>query len=80
MLTFTGPGIKKGYRLHRNCGLVDVVPTICYLMNLPLPSQTEGAVIYQVFEDTNFKSKQISRLRDNLVQMEKTLLSAEHQK
>ncbi len=80
LLTFTGPGIKKGYRLHRNCGLVDVVPTICYLMNLPLPRQAEGAVIYQVFEDPNFKSKQISWLRDNLAQMEKTLLSAEHQK
>ena len=55
LLTITGPGIRKGYRLDRTCGLTDIVPTICYLMNWPVPAEAEGAVLYQVFEDPNFR-------------------------
>jgi hypothetical protein len=55
LLTFTGPGIKKGYRLERTSGLTDIVPTICYLMNWPLPADAEGAVLYQVFANPNFR-------------------------
>jgi predicted AlkP superfamily phosphohydrolase/phosphomutase len=58
LLTITGPGIKKGYRLERTCGLTDVVPTICYLMNWPLPADAEGSVLYQVFKDPNFRLKE----------------------
>ena len=59
LLTMTGPGVKRGHRLQRTVWLVDIVPTICYLANLPLPEQAEGAVIYQAFEDMNFKMKEI---------------------
>lgn len=57
LLTFTGPGIKRGVRLARTVWLVDMVPTICYLMDWPVPSTVEGAIIYQVFKDPNFKMK-----------------------
>lgn len=57
LLTFTGPGIKKGYRLARTSNLIDIVPTICYLMDLPVPLTVDGAVLYQVFQDPNFKIK-----------------------
>jgi predicted AlkP superfamily phosphohydrolase/phosphomutase len=77
LLTFTGPGIKKGFRLERNSGLIDIVPTICYLMNLPLPAQAEGAVIYQILADPDFKSKEIGKLRDGLAKMEQALQSGE---
>lgn len=55
LFTMTGPGIKKGARLERTAWLTDIVPTICYLMNWPLPAHTEGAVLYQAFEDPNFR-------------------------
>jgi len=55
LLIFEGPGIKKGWRMERTCGLTDIVPTFCYLMNWPLPEQAEGSVIYQVFTDPNFR-------------------------
>ena len=56
LLIMSGPGIKQGDRLERTAWLTDLVPTICYLMDWPLPQQVEGAVIYQAFEDMNFKS------------------------
>jgi len=59
LLTMTGPGVKRGHRLQRTVWLVDIVPTICYLLNLPLPEQAEGAVIYQALEDINLKRKEI---------------------
>ena len=55
LFTFTGPGIKKGVRIERNAWLTDMVPSICYLMNWPVPEHAEGAVLYQIFEDPNFR-------------------------
>lgn len=55
LFSFTGPGIKKGFRLQRTCWITDLVPTLCYLLDLPVPEQCEGSVIYQLFEDMNFK-------------------------
>ena len=53
LLAFQGPGVKPGYRMDRACNLWDVVPTACYLTGLPVPEQTEGAVIYQMLEKPN---------------------------
>lgn len=39
LLILTGPGIKKGQRLDRTIWLADIVPTICYLMDFPLPER-----------------------------------------
>ncbi len=51
MLTFKGPGIKKGYVYDRPRWLADIVPTFCYLTGNPVPADTEGAVIYQIIEE-----------------------------
>ena len=79
LLAFNGPGIKKGFKLERNCGLVDIVPTICYLMDLPLPAQAEGAVLYQAFKDPNMKSAEINKLKAGLARMETALQRGERQ-
>ncbi len=42
-----GPGIKTGITLDRTIWLADLVPTLCYIMDWPVPEQTEGAVVYQ---------------------------------
>ena len=73
LLLFNGPGIKKGHRLKRNAWLTDIVPTICYLLDLPLPEHAEGAVLYQMFRDPNFKTKDIQKLKDGLARMEVAL-------
>lgn len=79
LLTFTGPGIKKGYRLERTSNLIDIVPTICYLMDLPVPATVDGAVLYQVFKNPNFKSDEIGKLRAGLARMETALQRGERQ-
>jgi hypothetical protein len=73
LLTMTGPGMKKGHRLKRTVWLTDIVPTICYLLDLPFPEQAEGSVIYQAFKDPNFKLKEIKKLKDGLARMETAL-------
>jgi len=73
LLTFTGPGIKKGHRLERTCNLIDIVPTICYMMDLPLPLTSEGAVLHQAFKNPNFKSDEIAKLKEGLARMELAL-------
>ncbi|OGP47108.1 MAG: hypothetical protein A3K30_03665 [Deltaproteobacteria bacterium RBG_13_51_10] len=72
-----GPGIKKGYRLKRTMWLTDIVPTICHLMNWPMPKDVEGAVIYQMFRDPNFKQNQVEDLQKSLESMEKALARGE---
>jgi len=73
LLAFCGPGIKKGYRVERTVGLTDVVPTICHIMNWPVPAQTEGNVLGQVLDNPNFISDELTRLRTALTTMEAEL-------
>jgi hypothetical protein len=73
LLSFTGPGIKKGSRLERTCNLVDIVPTICYLMDLPVPAQAEGSVLYQALSDPNILTSTITGLQSELRRIEGVL-------
>ncbi|NQU76485.1 MAG: alkaline phosphatase family protein, partial [Planctomycetes bacterium] len=49
-LCMSGPRIKKGYTLQRTAWIVDVVPTLSHLMNLPFPRDCEGAILHQLIE------------------------------
>ncbi len=51
-----GPNVKRGMTLQRHMWITDIVPTVCYLMGLPVPAQAEGAVIYQALEDPDFRA------------------------
>jgi len=50
-----GPGIKRGYeRPVERLGYikaVDVVPTVCYILGVLPPAQSQGAVAYDIFEE-----------------------------
>lgn len=50
LLIMAGPGIKKGYVLKRTVHATDIVPTVCYLLDLPVPKNAEGGIIYQALE------------------------------
>ena len=60
-----GPGVKKGLALDRTVWLVDVVPTVCHLAEWPVPKQTEGAILYQAFDDPDQKTHELERCRKN---------------
>ncbi|MFH1554756.1 MAG: alkaline phosphatase family protein, partial [Pseudomonadota bacterium] len=70
LLVFSGPGIRKGTVLSRTAWIIDAVPTISHVMGWPVPTETEGAVLYQllashktVFPRRDFMEKQESHLR-----------------
>ena len=65
LLIMAGPGIKKSYTLKRTVWLTDIVPTICYLTELPIPRDAEGAIIYQALEDPDCKISELKRVRKN---------------
>jgi len=52
LLIMSGPGIRRGVQLERTAWLTDIVPTICKIIGVAVPRQTEGAVLYQAFEDS----------------------------
>jgi len=54
IFTIAGPGIKQGYlRQTDQIGhmkLVDVTPTLCHLLGIEPPAQSQGSIIYDVLE------------------------------
>lgn len=50
LLVMRGPGIRRGVRLERTVWLTDIVPTICRLLDMPVPRQCEGAILYQALD------------------------------
>ena len=73
LLSFYGPGIKKGYLLERTSGLTDVVPTLCHLMSWPVPADAEGNILFQVLENPNLGADRVKNLKESLVKMEEAL-------
>ncbi len=79
LLVLAGPGINEGVRLDRRCGLEDIVPTICYLMDLPVPPECEGGPLYQALKDPDGPSKELNQLRKNYQRLEQALQMAQAQ-
>ncbi len=51
VMSWMGPNITRtGYELRLVPHVVDIVPTICYLMGWNLPSQAQGRVLYEIIE------------------------------
>ena len=51
ILVLSGPNIRQG-RVLRNIAIVDVAPTILYLMGLAVPSDFDGAVITEAITES----------------------------
>jgi len=45
-----GPGIVKGVERSRPIHLIDIAPTISYLMGWPTPRESEGAILQDILE------------------------------
>jgi predicted AlkP superfamily phosphohydrolase/phosphomutase len=71
LLVLAGPGLREGVRLERRVGLEDIVPTLSYLLRLPIPKDAEGGVIYQALVNPDETSDQIRSLQNKNDQLEK---------
>ncbi|MCY4090917.1 MAG: alkaline phosphatase family protein [Caldilineaceae bacterium] len=49
-----GPGVKEGITLRGQVRAVDVAPTLCYLLGLPMPRNVEGGVVYEALTDPDW--------------------------
>jgi len=76
LLIMAGPGLKKGVKLERTVWLTDLVPTICYLAELPVPKHAEGGIIYQALENPDAGLEELQQLRKNYARV-KSALEAE---
>lgn len=50
----SGAGVRKGVALQRQVRAVDVAPTLCYLLGMPMPKNVEGGVVYEALEDPDW--------------------------
>jgi len=51
----SGPGIKK--RNSTSSEIINIMPTILYAMGLPIPSDVDGRVIEEIFEESHLKEQ-----------------------
>ena len=48
---FAGPGIREGIVRGKPMHLVDIAPTAAFLLDIPVPAQSEGAVLWDIMQD-----------------------------
>jgi predicted AlkP superfamily phosphohydrolase/phosphomutase len=58
ILLVKGPGIKKGVRMDQ-ARIIDIAPTILYMMGSPIPSDMDGKVLTSAFATSYLKSKPV---------------------
>lgn len=55
MFMMWGPGVKAGLEVERP-HILDITPTMLYLLGLPVPRDLDGKVLTSAFEDTHVRS------------------------
>jgi predicted AlkP superfamily phosphohydrolase/phosphomutase len=45
-----GPNIKKGYLRKKPVSVIDIAPTIAHALDIPVPKDSDGNIIYDLFE------------------------------
>ncbi len=78
LLIFHGPGFAKGLKLERTVWITDVVPTLCYLAEWPMPKQAEGAVVWQAMENPDAKTEELRKLRRNYERLKRAYETDQH--
>ena len=66
VILLAGPGIRQDFRHEGMTGIQDVVPTLCYMADIPFPRGCEGAIIYDALEDPGFRMKERAKLEKEL--------------
>jgi hypothetical protein len=65
LAVLAGPGVLRGKTVTRPVDLADLTPSICHLAELPIPTDCEGGIVYQVLADPDAKLFELQDLRKN---------------
>ncbi len=49
-LILNGPGIKQGIELKKIVNLIDIAPTLAYLLQIPKPKNSQGRILHEAIE------------------------------
>ncbi len=77
LFVMCGPGVKKHQILERTVWLIDIIPTICHLADLPVPQNAEGAILYQALDDPNIKLNELKDIREKYARVTKAFWSGQ---
>ncbi|MHB1134601.1 MAG: alkaline phosphatase family protein [Chloroflexota bacterium] len=69
LLFMRGPNIKQGVKLQNLTQIVAVTPTICHMLGLPMPKQSEGPILWEAMEDPDFRLNQFNAMKAELEQL-----------
>ena len=58
----SGAGVRQGLALQRQVRVIDVAPTLCHLLGLPMPRNVEGGVVYEALEDPDWHLNALEKL------------------
>ena len=64
-LLMAGPGVKKGYELKKPVRLIDVAPTVAFLLGFPPPKDSEGSILLEALSE-DFINYIFSRIGDRV--------------
>jgi hypothetical protein len=59
ILIALGENFKRGYHLEK-AAIIDLAPTILYAMGIPVPSDMDGSVLKEIFEEDYLHDHPIS--------------------
>ena len=66
----SGPGVKHGAVITRTVRLTDLVPTLCYLAEWPVPRECEG-ILYQALDDPDAHVGELNATRRNVERLKR---------
>ncbi len=59
-----GAGVREGIALKHQVRVVDVAPTLCYLLGLPVPDNVEGGIVYEALAEPNWHLTKLAELKN----------------
>lgn len=62
IILIKGPNIKKGYKIQ-NAHIYDILPTLLYLLDLPVGKDMDGRVLKEVFEQKFLNKRPIRHIK-----------------
>jgi predicted AlkP superfamily phosphohydrolase/phosphomutase len=63
VFVMSGAGVRKNVSLKRQVRVVDVAPTLCYLLGWPMPKTVEGGIIYEALQDPDWYINELKSQR-----------------